>query len=200
MDYLLTNTNLRPINETFDLILSDINNKKSLKRMRVLEIGIGNGNCSIPMSKYFRSYYGIEPLTNIYNVFIETCNKHNCKIKSYNMDLEEFVNKTTKKFDMIILRNVIHFIGYDELIRQIKKIIKEDSIIIIQNAQANPIGWGNKEFVKDSINFNEHKWNKFKNKLEECYKSLQNSRYLYRYEQDSKYNFFILKSNNKFII
>lgn len=101
MDYLLTNTNLRPINETFDLILSDINNKKSLKRMRVLEIGIGNGNCSIPMSKYFRSYYGIEPLTNIYNVFIETCNKHNCKIKSYNMDLEEFVNKMHKQNQLV---------------------------------------------------------------------------------------------------
>ena len=31
------------------------------------------------------------------------------------MDLDNFAKTTDKKFDIIILKNVIHFIGYDEL-------------------------------------------------------------------------------------
>ncbi len=61
MNYLLTNTKLRPINETLNSLFSYINKYKSLNKMRVLEIGIGNGSSSIPMSAKFKSYYGIEP-------------------------------------------------------------------------------------------------------------------------------------------
>ena len=35
--------------------------------MTVLEVGIGNGNKSIPISQYFKSYFGIEPLKYIYD-------------------------------------------------------------------------------------------------------------------------------------
>ena len=198
MDYLLRNTDLRSINETLEEIFLDINNYKLLNKMRVLEVGVGNGNCTIPIYKKFKSYYGIEPLKYIYDVFIEQKKKHNCNIKSYNMDLQQFASSTNKKFDMIILRNVIHFIGYDDLIKECKKIVKKDAYIIIQNAQAIPYGWGNKEFVKDTIDFNEVKWLKFKNKLEICYDSLLSSVYLDKFKEDNKYNFFVLKTNNSF--
>ena len=168
--------------------------------MRVLEIGIGNGKYSIPMSKKFKSYYGIEPVPKIYEVFIESCKKHNCNIKSYNMDFEQFINnyKKNKKFDLIILRNVIHLIDYDDLIKLSNKIIKKDSFIIIQGLQAIPVGWGNKIFNKDSNEFQEEKWLKFKNHLEECYNNLLNSKYLDKVEKNDKNNFFILKSDNYF--
>ena len=127
MDYLLVNTNLKPINETLDSIFQYINNLKSLNKMRVLEIGIGNGNSSIPIEKHykFRSYYGIEPLSNIYDIFIKLRKKHNSNIKSYNMNLEKFASETTKSIDIIILKNVIHFIGLNELMFQCKKIVKK---------------------------------------------------------------------------
>ena len=166
MDYLLKNTELKPISETLESIFSYINLLKSLNKMRILEIGIGNGTYSIPMSKKFRSYYGIEPLSHIYDVFIKSCLAHDCRIKSYNMDLVQFATTTDKKFDMIILKNVIHFIGYDELIKQCCKIVKRNAFIIIQNPLAKPINWGNKELNVDSDNFNEIKWLKFKKKFQ----------------------------------
>ena len=33
------------------------------------------------------------------------------------------------------------------------------------------------------------------NQLETCYDSLKNSKYLYKFEEDDKYNFFLLKIN-----
>jgi len=193
MNYLLTNTELRPINETLNSLFSYINKYKSLNKMRVLEIGIGNGNSSIPMSTKFKSYYGIEPLTHIYDVFVKSCKKHNCSIKSYNMDLEKFVNTTNKKFDLIILRNVIQFIGHNELIKQCKKIVKKNAFIIIQNAKAEPVNWGNKELNKDSAEFNEIKWLKYKNLLETHYSSLLTSKYFDKFKKDDRYVFYVLK-------
>ena len=196
MDYLLKNTELREINLTLDSILSDINdNHKALKKINLLEIGIGNGNKSIPIfNKYeFKNYYGIEPIESVYNIFIEMCNKYNCGIKSFNVDLKEFVTNTDKKFDVILLTNVIHFIGFDNLIEQIKYIIKPNAFIIIQNPHPKPIGWGNIQYVKDSDEFDEKKWLKFKSKLENCYSEISNSKYLYKTKSDNKYIFFVLK-------
>ena len=193
MNYLLTNTELRPINETMDSLFSYINKYKSLNKMRVLEIGIGNGNYSIPMSVKFKSYYGIEPLSHIYDVFIKSCKKHKCGIKSYNMNLEKFVNTTNKKFDLIILRNVIQFIGHDELIKQCKKIVKKNAFIIIQNAKPEPVGWANKEWCKDSPEFNEIKWLKYKTQLETCYSALLNSKYFDKFDKDDRYVFYVLQ-------
>lgn len=139
MNYLLKNTDLIPINKTLDLLFSYINNYKLLNKMRVLEIGVGNGNVSIPISTKFKSYYGIKQLTHIYDFFIESCKKHNCNIKSFNMDLHEFATFIDKKFDLIFLKNVIHFIGYKDLINDCKKIVKKDAFIIIQNARAKPM-------------------------------------------------------------
>jgi cyclopropane fatty-acyl-phospholipid synthase-like methyltransferase len=167
--------------------------------MRVLEIGFGIGDCSIQMSLKFKSYYGIEPLKELYDVFIELSKTYNNKIKSFNMNLKDFVSKTNKKFDMIILRNVIHFIGYEKLIYQCSKIVKQKAYIIIQNTLAKPIRWGNTEFIQDSINFNEIKWLKFKDQLDTLYDNLLNSSYLHKYKTDDKFIFVVLKTNNYFI-
>lgn len=198
MDYLLKNIYLIPISETLESIFSYINLSKPLNKMRALEIGIGNGNCSIPMSKKFRSYYGIEPLSNIYDVFIKTCSANDCRIKSYNMNLDNFAKTTDKKFDIIILKNVIHFIGYDELIKQCRKIVKKNAFIIIQNPQPKSSNWGNNELNADSAEYNEIKWLKLKKNLETHYEILSNSEYLDKFVEDNKYIFFVLKTDNKF--
>ena len=112
------------------------------------------------------------------------------------MDLTKFVNYTNEKFDIILLINVIHFIGLDNLILQIKEIIKQDTIIIIQNPLPKPTGWGNKKFVKDSDEYDEKKWLYFKSKLEDCYSNIYNSKYLYKNKKDDKYYFFIIKINS----
>lgn len=195
MDYLLEKKDLREINLTLDKIFSNINNKyKHLDKLSILEVGIGNGNKSIPIAKKykFKKYYGLEPLKKIYDVFIESSKMHNSKIISYNMDLNEFVTKIKIKFDIILLINVIHFIGLEKLLETINPMLIPGGFVIIQNPHAKPSGWGNKQFVADSINYDEKKWLKFKSQLDKCYSDLSNSKYLHKIETDNKYIFFIL--------
>ena len=85
MNYLLLHTELRERNKTLDKIFTEINKKiKPIDSLIILEIGIGNGNRSIPISqKYkFKKYYGIEPLENIYNVFVENKGQFNDWVKT----------------------------------------------------------------------------------------------------------------------
>jgi 2-polyprenyl-3-methyl-5-hydroxy-6-metoxy-1,4-benzoquinol methylase len=202
MSYLLNQKTLHPVNETLGLMFSHINQYKSLNKMRVLEIGIGSGNTSIPISKLFKSYYGIEKEPNIYEVFIELCEKNNCNIKSYNMNFEQFTNnnKNTRKFDLIILINTIHFIGYDDLIRLSKRIVKKNAFIVIQHPHAKPDNWRKPQFNKDSSEFDEIRWLKMKNILEKTYNDISNSKYLDKIEKNDRYrsDYFILKTNNYF--
>lgn len=51
MDYLSVNTELREINSTLNKILTEINKKFELNSLKILEIGIGNDNKSIPIAQ-----------------------------------------------------------------------------------------------------------------------------------------------------
>lgn len=197
--YLLKNKDLKK-NEKLNEILNSINKNNSLHNMRVLEVGIGTGIHTINyIENKFKSYYALEPQIDIYNVLINLIKKHNSNIKPYNMNLEEFTHNIEKKFDMIILKNVVHFIGYFNLIEYCKKIVKKNSIILIQNPKAKPRKWGNQEFLKTSVNFNLEKWLKFQNKLNNCYNDISNSDYLHEIIIDDDNDvFFILKTNNGF--
>ena len=192
MNYLLKSHNqkISPINETLNGLLTQINNTKKLDKMRVLEIGIGNGNNSILLSKKFLSYYGIEPDKKVYEVLLKIC--RDTKIKTYNYDLEQFANKTLKKFHLIYLRNVIHFLEYDNFIALCNKILKRYSYIIIQNPQAIPQRWGDNRLNVGTDEFDETVWLRHKNKLDKCYNTLLHDVRLIKYEKDDKYVFFIL--------
>ena len=193
MNYLLNSHNQRisPINETLDKILLDINNTKKLDKMRVLEVGIGNGNNSILLSKKFAAYYGIEPDKQVYEVLLKV--SKDTKIKTYNYNLEQFANKTLKKFHLIYLRNVIHFLDYDNFITICNKILKKNSYIIIQNPHAKPQRWGDNILNVDSDKFDETIWLRTKNRLDKCYKTLLLDTRLIKYEKDDRYHFFVLK-------
>jgi tRNA G46 methylase TrmB len=195
MNYLLKKTELREIDPKLEEIFNEINTIKTLKKMQVLEIGIGNGNKTIPISNKFKSYYGIEESTQIYNTFLSLCQDHKCNIKSFNMNLTDFINYTSKKFDMIILINTIHFIGVTELLQQASKILKKNGYIIIQNPHEIAYGWGDKKLVQDSELFNESIWLKYKKNLEKCYNELYHNNNLFKFEQNQRFKFFILKIN-----
>ena len=192
MNYLLNSHNQRisPINETLNKILLDINNTKKLDKMRVLEVGIGNGNNSILLSKKFASYYGIEPDKQVYEVLLKV--SKDTKIKTYNYNLEQFADKTLKKFHLIYLRNVIHFLDYDNFITICNKILKKNSYIIIQNPQANPQRWGDNRLNVDSDEFDETIWLRTKNRLDKCYKTLLLDTRLIKCENDDRHYFFVL--------
>lgn len=196
MNYLLDKQiEIRPINQEMNYILEYINQIKLLKFSRVLEIGIGTGNKSIELSKKFKSYYGIEPLENIYKKFLEICNITNCKIKSFNMDFDNFIKLSINPFDIIIIINTIHLIelDLDEFIEKSKQILKSNGFIIIQNPKAKPDGWGNQKFNSNSNSFDESKWIKFREELKKYYKNLDSSKYLIKKISNDNFHIFLLK-------
>jgi hypothetical protein len=162
---------------------------------RILEVGIGSGNKSIKLSKLFRSYYGIEPNKEIYDIFIKLCQNYSCKIKSYNINFNDFVNITNKKFKIILLINVIHFMDLDDFISKCKKISPSnlDGFILIQNPKAIPSGWADEKLCKDSELFDQNKWTKFREKLKSIYDELTKSKYFVKKDMNDLYHYFLLK-------
>ena len=195
------NLKIRPIDEKLLDIFDFINSTYSINiyESRLLEIGIGIGNKSIELSKLFSSYYGIEPDIELYNRLTNLCEKNKCKIKHFNMDFNTFVKFTDKKFNIIFLENVIHFIDFEIFIKKVKKIFNkyESGFILIKNPRIKPYNWGNKEFCKDSELFNEKKWIIFREKLKLIYEKLNNSKYLIKiYTTEYSYYFVFYLINN----
>lgn len=193
MNYLLKlSDELKEPNPLFESFLDFINLTDKLNTLSVLEIGIGIGNKSIPLSKKFKKYYGLEQNELIYNKFLKMCNIHNCTIKSYNMDYYKFIEKTNKIFNLIILINIIYFFDLDIFFEKSIKILN-NSYILIQNPKAKPYGWGNAEMNIDSELFNNEKWTKFKTKLVNTDNYLVSSKYLIKKESNVYYNIYLLQ-------
>jgi len=187
-NYLLNNNNLITNNK----LISILESVKSSK-LRGLEIGFGTGKKTISIAKEFKSFYAIEPNKIYYDKFKEICKINKCNIKSYNMDLQNFVNYTNKKFNVIILINVIHLLNLDDFVKISKTILKKNNYIIIINPHEKPINWGNNEFNKNSELFDQNKWIKFKNKLKDLYLNLLNHKYFFKFDEDLYDKYFILK-------
>ena len=86
---------LKPVNSTLIEFFEYINNNESIDiyKLNILEIGIGIGRKSINLSKLFNHYYGIEENKEFYKIFKKQCKKHDCKIKSFNIDFYAFISK-----------------------------------------------------------------------------------------------------------
>ncbi len=145
MDYLKSfKQELKPVdNNLIDLFnWIDSQDKFNVYKSNILEVGIGTGHKSIPLAELFDRYIGIEPDPELYKIFQKQCEKHNCKIISYNLDFNDFVNtnKHKEKFDLILLDCVIHFLDFDEFIDRSKQIVISNGFIIIKNPKARPYG------------------------------------------------------------
>lgn len=197
MDYLKKfQINIKPPDQNFIELFGYINslNDFNILNKRILEIGLGTGNKSIGLSRLFTSYYGIEPDQSLYQIFLNLCEENDCKIKSFNMSFDSFVVSTDKKFKLIIMENVIHFLDFDNLIKQLKKISYQDiSYVLIKNPKARPYGWGNLEFCIESEKFNKEKFNKFRDKLKVIYNKLDNSKYLIKKISSDFSHYFLLQ-------
>lgn len=67
-------------------------------RANVLEIGIGAGQRSMLLSKYFKSYEGLEPDEKLYEKFNSLCEHHKCNIICHNKDLRSHIESCKKKY------------------------------------------------------------------------------------------------------
>jgi hypothetical protein len=135
--------------------------KNKLKKYRCLEVGAGILNLSIPVSKYFRTYYAIEPMQKLYEIGISNMQKHNAKIHFYNTNLYNFMENTKRKFRIMLFINSFHFINFDELIKYTK-----DKYIIVILPRYDCNRFGDSRLNSNSNNFDEKLYNKNKINLQ----------------------------------
>lgn len=202
-DYLKKfNKKMKPPNPNLIRVFDFIKQRFQIDiyKKHVLEVGLGTGNKSIMLAKLFKLYYGLEPNVELYNIFTDLCEQNNCKIKSFNMDLDTFIKNidinTKKIFQLIYMENLIHFLDqdFDNLIVNLTKILdKQTGFILIKNPKAMPSGWGNNEFCMDSKHFKESKWIRFRDKLKSIYSKLSDSKYLVKHDLDDFYHYWLFR-------
>lgn len=164
----LYNTNKIKHNSLLNNILEKHKNK--LKKYKCLEVGAGILNKSIPIAKYFKSYYAIEPLAKLYEIGLSNLQTHNSKIHYYNTNLSNFMENTKKKFKIMLFINSFHFIDFDQL-----KKYTENKYIIVILPRYDSNKFGDSKLNKTSINFNEQFYNQNKINLQNYEKFIANN-------------------------
>ena len=100
--------------------------KKFKKTGKLLDVGGGFGL----FSKLARenSKFHVE----IIEPYLETYYVNNKNIKSHRLKLENFIKNTERRYDVIVLLDVLeHFENPDEVIENVKKILKDKGLIVI---------------------------------------------------------------------
>lgn len=110
----------------------DIELKKFLKLLDgkdVLDLGIGEGNNSIPLAELGYNVTGIDYSEKA----LEICKKSSSNIRLIHDDIRNF-NIETNKYDLIMSRNVLHFLHKDDVLNIINNIkfgLKKSGLVYI---------------------------------------------------------------------
>jgi protein-L-isoaspartate O-methyltransferase len=173
-----------------NVIIKYIKNIENTKNMDVLEIGIGSGDKSIFLSKYFKTYSGIEPNNDLLS--IHKSEIENSNIQIFNVDFLAFLETNKKKYDLIILLNAIEFIGIDNL-QPLFSLLNKNGYLLIQMKRRKPQKWGNEKLNIDSKNFNINLWKIKKQELKHFKNLLNKSEFLIKTEKVMFYRFYLLQ-------
>ncbi len=166
----------------------------NLKNKKAIEIGIGNSLRSIPLSKLFESYYGVEQNKKLMKLSKENCKKYKCNIHFIQDSVENLNLKNT--FDVAIFINTFHFINKKKTIEKLIKIIDKKGIIFIDEPKPRPYGWGSPVLNKDSPQFDPIKWKRKETNLNETKDFLLHLDQKY----GLKVKYYDLKNRNVFIL
>lgn len=193
--YLLGRDNIHEIDNNLLNVVQFVKNTYNidLYNKRILEIGIGTGIKTFNFAKMFKSYYAIEPNKELYDALINLHKNNNSEIKIFNCNLNYFVDNTIKKFSLIYLENVIQFFDFNDFINQTKKILRSNGFILFKNKKTLPFGWGTNLFNESSSDFDQNRWDKYKQKLNEIYTIIKtHTNLVYSFDSDT-YHYFLLK-------
>jgi 2-polyprenyl-3-methyl-5-hydroxy-6-metoxy-1,4-benzoquinol methylase len=147
-DYLsgTTNTYLRYMKEFYKFCLK---NSSRFLNKNILDIGCNDGSQLDVFKKNKFKTFGVDPAKNIFKI---SSKKHKIYCNFFN---KEVVKKINKKFDIIIFQNSFaHNPKPYDLLVNIKKLMHDESTLIIQTSQADMCK--NKEFdtvYHEHINF-----------------------------------------------
>lgn len=175
--------------------LLHILNKNTKHKLKVLDVGMGNGlNYGIKLSRYdnIEYYIGLEPYKKMYKYAKENNKKHNGNITIINKTFHEY--ETNKRFNVIIFFNSFHFMKYG-IIKKAYEYLDDDGIIYIQEPRARAKGWATDVLNRKSKMFNMESWNRKKKRLKKTKKYLLKQPYIefYKYKVG---NVFVLRKRS----
>ena len=116
-------------------ILEQIN-KKSIKHLKILDIGCGGGIICEPLARLGAKVTGIDFSPNNIKVAKMHSKKNKLKINYFNKDIEK--SKLDEKFDIILMFEVLeHLENWKTMIKNIKKNLNKNGTVIISTINRN---------------------------------------------------------------
>ena len=124
-----TNTYKNYMKKFYNFCIKNLNKKNN---KNILDIGCNDGSQLDIFKKNKFKTFGVDPAKNIFRI---SSKKHNILCEFFN---SETVEKLNQKFDLIIMQNSFaHNPNPLELLKNIKKLMHEESSLIIQTSQAD---------------------------------------------------------------
>lgn len=155
------------INVILDILKKKYVTLSKLRKCDALEIGCGYGNESRFLCNFLKTYKATDKSETIIN---EAKKMTHPLYENLTFVVDNIVeSKITDKFNIIIAKNVIHFmnkkinIAFENMI----KFLKKDGIIIIIEPIIKPDGWIDEALNKKSDKFDKSIWDHKKKQLED---------------------------------
>ena len=145
---------------TFNLQKSD----RSLKGIKILDIGCGGGLLSEPMARMGADVFGIDASDKNINIAKIHAEKNKLKIKYFCSSPENF--KTDNKFDVILNMEIIeHVDDVDFFLKSCSKLLKKNGIMFIatlnKTLKSYLFAIIGAEYVLRWLPIGTHEWEKF---------------------------------------
>jgi 2-polyprenyl-3-methyl-5-hydroxy-6-metoxy-1,4-benzoquinol methylase len=158
-----------------------------LESCNVLDIGCGNGLLSFAFAPLVQSVLGIDPSEPMINAANEANELY--KINNVKFINEKIIN-INKKYDIIIISNVLHLIsgvGLELMLEKAFKLLKENGVLYIKHP-TNKSTFADKSLKKECPEFDKEKYKKWmknigltKNKI---FKYIDEYRYIMKNENN----------------
>lgn len=144
-----------------------IKSKTIIKKKTILDLGCGGGILTEKLAKHGAKVIGLDKSKDL----IKIANTRRVAVKNYNIkyincSLHNFTKNYKKKFDIIICMEIIeHIKNKNQLIKLIKKMSHENSVIILSSLNKNILAYiymilfG--EYITKKITQNTHNYQDF---------------------------------------
>ena len=156
LDVIFKNYGLNPLKD------------RSLKKIKILDVGCGGGLISEPMAKLGAQIEGIDADVDSIKIAKEHARKENLKIKYTNENLDMLIADNFRKFDVIFALEVLEHVDYpDDFLSKIASLTEENGLVFVSSINKNIksllLAKYLAEYVLNWVPRGTHDWNKFIN-------------------------------------
>lgn len=156
----------KPLHTLNTIRFNFIKKHTKINKKNILDIGCGAGILSEKLSLHGGMVTGIDISKKLINIAQQHSQKNKLQINYQHSNIENFIKKNDKKFDILICTEVLEHLNNPEiLIKLCKKANHEKSDIFLSSLNKNIITYINiillGEFISKKLKKNTHNYNKF---------------------------------------